>query len=202
VLTPPVSVALARRVHQLPTLGDRWSFEPKYDGWRVVMFRTDDGVILQSRAGRIITQALPDLASAGLQLPVGVVLDGEAVVYRGGRLDFAAMQRRALSNAQRAAALAHQLPASYAVFDCLQDDTGEDLRPRPYDERRAALLRLLEDVGPPIQATPATRDRELAMQWYELLPEMGVEGLLIKHRDRGYAAARIWQKLKHSTARP
>lgn len=154
------------------------------DGWCCVLFRSENGVELQARSGRLITPVLPDLVEAALQLPVGAVLDGECVVYTRERLDFYAMQRRALSSPRRAVALAHTMPVSYGAFDCLAED-GADLRARTYDERRAAMLRVLDGIDPPIQATPVTTDPEAADEWFHILPEMGVEGLVIKHRVPG-----------------
>ncbi|MFB6990959.1 hypothetical protein [Streptomyces sp. NPDC056304] len=125
--------------------------------------RTDDTVFLYARSGRVVTQYWMDLAVAGMALRPGTVLDGEAVIWRDGRLDFAAAQSRAASSVTRARALAARHPASYVCWDVLQhpDPAIGDLRSRPYIERRTYLLELFADLGPPIQAVPATDDREL-----------------------------------------
>jgi ATP-dependent DNA ligase len=104
--------------------------EPKLNGWRCILFRTEDGVVLQAQSGRLITDRLPDLAEAAMQLEPGAVLDGEAIAYRGGRIDLGAMQSRALSSPRRAAALAVSSPATFAAFDLPQAPDGTDLRLR------------------------------------------------------------------------
>ncbi|MFE7357181.1 hypothetical protein ACFU8Q_29515 [Streptomyces sp. NPDC057543] len=152
-----------------------WWYEPKFDGYRTVLRRTEDTVFLYARSGRIVTQHWMDLAVAGMELRPGTVLDGEAVIWRDGRLDFAAAQSRAASSVTRARAPAARYPASYVCWDVLQhpDPAIGDLRSRPYTERRAYLLELLADLGPPIQPVPATNDREVALHWYEALPGAG-----------------------------
>ncbi|MFD8222479.1 hypothetical protein ACFV2U_54940 [Streptomyces sp. NPDC059697] len=113
----------------------------KLDGHRMIMWRTSDGVRLQARSGRDVTAAWGDLALAGHHLPAGTVLDGEAVITtEDGRISFEAAQARAASSPTRA-----QRPAHYIAFDALQLTSG-DVRPRPYSERRAALLNLLADL--------------------------------------------------------
>jgi ATP-dependent DNA ligase len=202
LLQPPVQVALARRVQALPP-GETWSYEPKFDGWRAVLFHRPDGVVLQARSGRLVTARFPDLAAAGLRLPVGTVLDGEIVIWREERVDFWAVQRRALSTPQRAESLAQQAPASYAAFDILECD-GEDLRRRPYLDRRERLLEVAGVLGPPIQPVPATSLRETALDWWERWTPaaVGIEGLMIKHLAGVYrGGARDWRKYKHWDAR-
>ncbi|WAP57761.1 ATP-dependent DNA ligase [Streptomyces sp. S465] len=202
-LRPPVDVALARVVPTLPTAppGRRLAYEPKFDGHRLLIFRLEDAVRMQARSGRIVTRAFPDLAAAARPLPPGTVLDGEVVVWTGGRTDFAAVQKRAFAASEsRAGRLARELPASYAAFDLLAIGT-EDLRPLPYALRRARLMALLEPLGPPLQAVPMTTDPETATAWYEALPEIGVEGLVIKDLDQPYRPGRHWRKLRHSETR-
>lgn len=183
--------------------GDRWSIEPKLDGWRALVFRDEQqGVELQARNGRLITAHFPDLAEAALGLPAGTVLDGEIIVWHDGGADFHAVQRRALTSAERAPALAADHPATFAAFDVLEAG-GADLRARPYEERRARLVELLDGLGSPIQPVPATRDRTTALDWWERWnPEMGIEGLMVKHVGGTYnAGARDWRKVKHWDAR-
>ncbi|MGK5632732.1 ATP-dependent DNA ligase, partial [Streptomyces sp. URMC 123] len=200
VLRPPLGVALARRVHALPR--GRVAYEPKFDGHRVVIFHDERDTVLQARSGRIVTRAFPDLVAAARALPAGAVVDGEVVVWRAGRTDFAAVQKRAMAaSAVRAAALARELPASYAAFDLLALGT-DDLRALPYARRRALLLDVLEPLGPPLQAVPMTTDPELALTWYEALPDIGVEGLVVKGLEMPYRGGRrIWEKLRHSDTR-
>ncbi|WP_199837804.1 MULTISPECIES: ATP-dependent DNA ligase [unclassified Streptomyces] len=200
-LRQPVRVALAESVTALPE-GDGWAYEPKFDGHRMVILLDEAGqVTLQARSGRDVTAAFPDLERAAARLPAGAVLDGEVVVWSGGRIDFAAVQRRAAATPLRAGALARALPASYAAFDLLAEG-GDDCRRLPYAERRARLVRLLAPWGPPLQAVPSTTDRDAALTWYETLPETGVEGLVVKRLDGAYrSGTRAWLKLRHSDTR-
>lgn len=192
----PVAVALAEAVPTLP-VGEGWWYEPKFDGHRLVMWRDEETTRCHTRSGRTVTSAWMDLAVAGqAALRPGTVLDGEAVVWRDGRLDFAAAQARGNSTPRRAAELAAKYPAHYAAFDCLMLD-GQDLRGRPYTEHRAALLDVLDGVPPPIQAVPATDDPAVALAWYEHLQEQGIEGIVAK-KDSGYRGGRIWKKIRHS----
>ncbi|MEV0964689.1 ATP-dependent DNA ligase [Streptomyces sp. NPDC049910] len=189
--------ALAEPVATLP-LGEGLAYEPKFDGHRMLIFKIDGSAVLQARSGRIVTTAFPDLAEASLALPDGTVVDGEAVVWTGGRIDFAAVQRRAAATAARAGLLARRLPASYAAFDLLWE-RGEDLRPAPYERRRERLSALLAPLGPPLQPVPMTTDPRLAATWFETLPEAGIEGLVVKHLARPYRpGARDWRKLRHT----
>ncbi|MFF7196890.1 DNA ligase [Streptomyces sp. NPDC088197] len=193
----PIQVALAEPVTSLPA-GPGWWFEPKYDGHRMVMRREVGGVRCQARSGRDSTRSWPDLAAAGTALEPGTVLDGEAVVFTGGVIDFSAAQSRMASSPARAAALAHDLPASYAVFDILATARLGDVRPWPWTQRRQLLLDTLEPLGPPIQPVPATDGRDVALAWYETLRAQGIEGLVAKRGDGRYRAGRIWKKLRHS----
>ncbi|MEU6677705.1 ATP-dependent DNA ligase [Streptomyces sp. NPDC046925] len=200
MITPPLRAALAESVTALPQ-GEGWAYEPKFDGHRLIVFADGHRVRLQARSGRLVTTAFPDLADAAKQLPDGTVLDGEVVVWADGRIDFAAVQRRAAGTRAHATHLARTLPASYAAFDLLAD-RGEDCRALPYEERRARLVRILEPLGPPLQAVPMTTDRALALTWYETLPATGIEGLVIKRLDGSYrGGARAWLKLRHSDTR-
>lgn len=194
----PVAVALAEAVTRLPH-GPGWWYEPKFDGHRLIMWRTEETTRCHTRSGRTVTSAWMDLAVAGqAALHPGTVLDGEAVVWIDGKLSFSAAQSRGNSTSKRAAALARQYPANYVVWDCLMAN-GVDLRGRPYVERRAALLDVLADVPPPIQATPATDDPEVALAWYEHLPAQGIEGVVCKIGNGRYrGSSRDWKKLRHS----
>ncbi|MET8417624.1 ATP-dependent DNA ligase [Streptomyces sp. NPDC005134] len=142
-----------------------------------------------------------DLALAGMVLRPGMVLDGEAVIWREGRLDFGAAQSRAASSVTRARALAARHPASYACWDLVQhpDPAIGDTRPLPYTERRALLLELLAEVGPPIQTVPATDDRDVAEHWYEALQAQGLEGVVAKRGAAAYPSGRRgWVKVRHA----
>lgn len=196
----PVGVALAQAVSRLPS-GDGWWFEPKFDGHRTVVRRTADSVVLYARSGRVVTSVWMDLALAAQQaLRPGTVLDGEAVIWREGAIDFSAVQSRAASTPVRARELAAALPASYAAFDLIAHPELGDVRGRPYVERRRLMLELLEDVGgPPIQPVPATDDRDTALIWYEALQDQGIEGLVAKRGTSLYRGnQRVWQKIRHT----
>ncbi|MFJ1847056.1 DNA ligase [Streptomyces sp. NPDC088146] len=195
----PIKVALAQAVPTLPD-GPGWWYEPKLDGHRTVLRRTDETVVLYARSGRIVTQHWMDLAVAGMELRSGTVLDGEAVIWRDGRLDFAAAQSRAASSVTRARVLAARYPASYICWDVLQhpDPAIGDCRSRPYTERRAFLLELLADVEPPVQAVPATDDRDVADLWYDALRKQGIEGIVCKQGGAGYPSGRRWVKVRHA----
>ncbi|WP_331754289.1 DNA ligase [Streptomyces sp. NBC_00826] len=172
------------------------------DGHRTVLRRTEETVVLYARSGRVVTQHWMDLAVAGMGLRPDTVLDGEAVIWRDGRLDFAAAQSRAASSVTRARALAARYPASYICWDVLQhpDPQIGDCRSRPYTERRALLLELLADVDPPIQAVPATDDRDVAVLWYDALREQGIEGIVCKRGGSSYPSGRRreWVKVRHA----
>lgn len=191
----PVAVALAENVATLPT-GPGWWYEPKFDGDRAILWRRDT-VRIQTRTGRDTTQQWIDLATAAMNLPPGTVLDGELVIWKDGRTDFSAVRSRASARGRRLADLTSRHPATYAAFDCLML-AGQDLRGRPYVDRRAALLDLLQDVPPPIQAVPATDDVEVARVWFEELQAQGIEGIVAKRASSPYKAARIWRKIRHS----
>ncbi|WP_369214697.1 ATP-dependent DNA ligase [Streptomyces flavofungini] len=192
----PLAVALAEHADTLPT--GPWWYEPKFDGDRAVLWRQDTARI-QTRSGRDATEQWLDLAAAAMQLPPDTVLDGEAVIWRDGRMDFGAVRSRASARGRRLADLVRRHPASYAAFDCLML-AGVDLRRRPYVERRAALLDVLADLPPPIQAVPATDDPDVARAWIEQLAGQGVEGVVAKRASSTYRAGRspAWQKLRHS----
>ncbi|WP_328304090.1 ATP-dependent DNA ligase [Streptomyces sp. NBC_00435] len=196
-----MTVALAAPVRTLPR-APGLAYEPKFDGHRLVVLRTVEGVTLQARSGRIVTAAFPDLAAAAHHLPAGTVLDGEVVVWHAGRTEFALVQRRAAAaTAARAAVLAQSLPASYAAFDVLEL-AGLDVRARPYERRRALLVDLLLPLGPPLQPVPMTTDPELAETWYETLPASGIEGLVVKRLDEAYPVGRrAWRKFRHTNVR-
>ncbi|MFE4535657.1 DNA ligase [Streptomyces scopuliridis] len=197
----PVDVALAKAVPTLPA-GEGWWYEPKFDGHRTIMARTAEAAVLYARSGRVVTPWWRDLARAGEQLLPGAVLDGEAVIWTGHRIDFSAAQSRAASAPARALLLSHQLPAAYAVWDLLSHPSLGDVRGRPYVERRGLLLGVLSEIGPPIQAVPATDDRDVAIAWYEGLREQGIEGVVAKRGDGAYPGGRRgWFKVRHADTR-
>lgn len=133
-----------------------------------------------------------------MALRPGTTLDGELVIWRDGALDFAAVQSRASSTPARAHALAEDLPASYAVWDCLDHPDHGSVQGRTYLERRSLLLDVLAGIGPPIQAVPATDEIETARDWYDSLRPLGIEGLVAKRAGSVYRPSRIWIKVRHS----
>ncbi|MGD6757310.1 ATP-dependent DNA ligase [Streptomyces sp. BH105] len=191
----PIAVALAKAVPVLPS-GPGWWYEPKFDGDRAIVWRRDT-VRLQTRAGRDVTEQWLDIAAPAMGLPPDTVLDGEVVIWRAGCVDFGAVRSRSSARGRRLAGLLQRWPATFAAFDCLMV-RGQDLRGRPYTERRAALLDVLEPLGPPLQPVPSTDDVDVAQTWYETLTVQGIEGIVAKRADSLYRADRSWRKIRHS----
>src|SRR4051812_29420133 len=193
---------LARSMETLPsgrTLRGGGVYEPKWDGCRGLLFVTDAGVRVQSRRGADLTRGFPDIAAATRrQLPPGVVLDGELVVWGTDGPDFGALHQRMTSTKVRAAELAVAAPATFMAFDVLAVEDS-DVRPRPLRERRVLLEALMADVRPPLQLTPQTDDVATAERWmrdYALAP-VGVEGVVAKGTDDPYLPdQRGWVKVK------
>jgi ATP-dependent DNA ligase len=199
-LAGPVAVQLAKPVRDLPTaaaLPGGCRYEPKWDGYRLVVVRGAAGTRLWSKQGRDLTDRFPDVAAAALaQVPAGTVLDGEVVVWGGDRLDFALLQRRLVTPPSRMAALAAAHPASYVAFDLLAAG-GADQRRRPFRTRRAALEELAGRWAPPMQLSPVTADPDEARQWAADLRPLGIEGLVAKGAASRYAGGRReWLKVK------
>src|SRR5262245_43554801 len=157
---------LANLVDALPTL-DGFLFEPKWDGFRAIVFRRDDDVYIQSRDLRPLDRYFPELHDALIdRLPAGCVVDGEIVIATAHGLDFNALQLRLHPAASRVAKLAKESPASYVAFDLLAED-GRSLLDLPQAQRRGKLERLLAQVTPPVYLTPMTRDRKVAAEWLD-----------------------------------
>jgi ATP-dependent DNA ligase len=188
---------LAKRVGEIPT-GAGFIFEPKWDGFRVLVFRDGDELFIQSREERPLDRYFPELRGPLLaQLPARCVLDGELVIASAGGLDFEALQQRLHPAASRVALLAKETPASIVFFDLLCE--GErDLRPAPFRERRAALERLLARPEPPLHVTPATEDRALAADWFQRFEGAGLDGVMAKPGSGKYEPnKRVMFKVKH-----
>jgi ATP-dependent DNA ligase len=196
-VNPPVLPMLAKRVAELPQ-GPGWIFEPKWDGFRVLVFRDGADVHLQSRDEKPLNRYFPEVIEALTQaLPARIVLDGELVVARGSVLDFDALQQRVHPAASRVKVLARETPASVVFFDLLSD--GErSLMAAPFDERRAELERLLGKAPPPVHVTPATRDRALASDWFKRFEGAGLDGVMAKPQGVLYEPnKRVMLKVKH-----
>ena len=196
-VNPPVLPMLARRVDRLPA-GDEWIFEPKWDGFRVIVFRDGNEILLQSRDERPLNRYFPDiLAPLREQLPARCVLDGELVITRQGRLDFDALQLRLHPAESRVKMLAGQTPSSIVFFDVLCAGS-RDLRAQPFAKRRAVLEKLLSNAAPPLHITPATRDRKLAQSWFRRFEGAGLDGVMAKASALVYLPdKREMLKIKH-----
>ncbi len=195
---PPVAPMLAKPVAELPE--GRYGFEPKWDGFRTVVFRDGDEVELGSRNERPLTRYFPELVEAVLaQLPQRCVVDAEIVVPDGAgqRLDFDALLLRIHPAASRVRLLAGQTPARLVAFDLLAlggtDHTGE-----PFARRRLGLERALAGAAAPVHLTPATTGRDRAADWLRRFEGAGLDGVVAKHLDGAYEQdRRLWFKVKH-----
>ncbi len=177
---PPVPPMLAKSVTQIP--GGAMSFEPKWDGFRSIIFRDGDEVEIGSRNERPMTRYFPDLVEAvRVNLPERCVVDGEIIVIgsSGDRLDFEVLQQRIHPAASRVKLLSRQTPARFVAFDLLV--LGEtDYTRRPFAERRAALVDALAAAAPPIHVTAATTDLTVAGQWFRQFEGAGLDGIIAK----------------------
>lgn len=188
---------LAKRVSALPT-GDEWIFEPKWDGFRILVFRDGDELFIQSRDEKPLNRYFPEVVGTLLaQLPRRCVLDGELVIARDGALDFEALQLRLHPAESRVTKLAAQWPASVVFFDLLAED-DRSYRETPFAERRARLEKALAAVRPPVHVTPATEDREEAADWFRRFEGAGLDGVVAKSRTGTYQPnKRVMLKVKH-----
>ncbi len=170
---------LAKRVSDLPE-GEGWIYEPKWDGFRSVIFRDGDELLLQSRDTKPLNRYFPDLMEPLKRaLPERCVLDGEIVIATAKGLDFDALQLRIHPAASRVKMLAEQTPASVVFFDllCVGD---EDLRGEAFARRRERLEELLAGAEAPMHITPATRDRGTAADWFKRFEGAGLDGVMAK----------------------
>ena len=188
---------LAKRVDALPEAGD-WIFEPKWDGFRTIVFRDGDELLLQSRDTKPLNRYFPELIEPlKAQLPSQCVLDGEIVISREGVLDFDALSQRIHPAASRINQLAAQTPASVIFFDLLAE--GErDRRTEPFAHRRAALEALLHRASAPLHLTPASRDVHVAEDWFRRYEGAGFDGVIAKAVAGVYEPdKRVMLKIKH-----
>lgn len=198
---PPVKPMLAKAARELPP-GEGWQFEPKWDGFRCIVFRDGDEVELGSRNEKPLTRYFPEVCDAlrASNLPAKVVLDGEIVIPAAGGaggLDFDALLQRIHPAESRVRRLAAETPASYVAFDILA--VGEqDARGTPLRERRACLEGALEGVSAPIYLSPATEDRVRAAEWFDNFEGAGLDGVMAKKLDQPYCEdQRVGIKVKH-----
>ena len=196
-VNPPVLPMLAKRVGELPVSGG-YIFEPKWDGFRVLVFRDGNELLLQSRDEKPLNRYFPELVDVLLGvLPPRIVLDGELVVARDGALDFEALQQRVHPAASRVKRLSVEIPASIVFFDLLSDG-ARSLASVPFERRREELERLLSGAAPPVHITPATRDRALAEDWFKRFEGAGLDGVMAKPVAVGYEPnKRVMLKVKH-----
>jgi ATP-dependent DNA ligase len=196
-VNPPVLPMLSKRIDQLPE-GGAWIFEPKWDGFRSLIFRDGDEILIQSRDSKPLNRYFPEVVETLLaQLPERCALDGEIVIARNGRLDFDALQLRLHPAASRVKMLAGTIPASVVLFDvlCIGD---RDLRDEPFTTRRRELESILSGATPPIHITPATRDPAVASDWFARFEGAGLDGVMAKPAAGLYEPdKRVMLKVKH-----
>jgi ATP-dependent DNA ligase len=197
-IDPPVEPMLAKLSETLPE-GDTFLYEPKWDGFRAIVFKGAGGVFLQSRDLRPLDRYFPELHDLFLHaLPAGCVVDGEIVIATPRGLDFDALQMRLHPAASRVAKLAKETPAAFVGFDLLAID-GRDVREAPQLERREQLEALLASAQPPLHLTPATRDHDLAREWLDRFEGAGLDGVIAKPIDGPYEPGkRAMLKVKHA----
>ncbi|HEY7567824.1 MAG TPA: ATP-dependent DNA ligase [Gemmatimonadaceae bacterium] len=199
-LTPPIEPMLAKLADAIPDAGAGDAlFEPKWDGFRAIVFRGDSDVYIQSRDLKPLDRYFPELHDALMQqLPNGCVIDGEIVITTDDGLDFEALQMRLHPAASRVAKLSREMPSSFVAFDVLAAD-GENLTSTPQHERRAKLEKLLANVDAPIYLTPVTRDRLTAERWLKEFEGAGLDGVIVKPINSTYQPGkRAMLKVKHA----
>ena len=194
---PPVAPMLAKLARELPAAGGML-YEPKWDGFRCIAFRDGDEVELGSRNEKPLTRYFPEVADAvRAHAPPRCVVDGEIVVAGPAGLDFDALLQRIHPAQSRIHRLAAETPASFVAFDLLAlgDD---DLRPLPFGRRREALEAALRGSSPPVHVTPATDDRQVALDWFDRFEGAGLDGVVAKPVDLPYREnERAMVKVKH-----
>ena len=194
-LMPPVAPMLAKAVVAIPP---GQFYEPKWDGFRSIVFRDGDEVEIGSRKERPMTRYFPEVVEAVKRnFPPRAVIDGEIVIAGQGGLDFWALQQRIHPAVSRVTLLADRTPASFIAFDLLALG-DEDLTEEPFERRRALLEQALADAAPPVHLTPITSDETLARDWFERFEGAGLDGLIAKRADLTYQPdKRVMTKIKH-----
>src|SRR5213594_1041931 len=188
---------LAKRIGELPAAG-QWIFEPKWDGFRALVFRDGDEILIQSRDEKSLNRYFPELLEPlRSELPARCVLDGEIVVVKNGGLDFEALQLRIHPAASRVRLLSQEIPASIVFFDLLSEG-DRDLRGEPFQSRRQELESLLSSAAPPIHLTPATFEASVASDWFRRFEGAGLDGVMAKPISGIYEPdKRVMLKVKH-----
>jgi ATP-dependent DNA ligase len=196
-VNPPISPMLSKRIGELPS-GGGWIFEPKWDGFRALVFRDGDEVLIQSRDEKPLNRYFPELLPPlRAQLPARCVLDGEIVLAKDGGLDFEALQLRLHPAASRVKLLSQEIPAAMVFFDLLCEG-DRDLRSEPFQSRRQHLESLLRSAAPPLHLTPATYELSVAEDWFRRFEGAGLDGVMAKPISGAYEPAkRVMLKVKH-----
>jgi ATP-dependent DNA ligase len=196
-ITPPVEPMLAAIAESIPQAGE-FLFEPKWDGFRAIVYRGASELYIQSRDLKPLDRYFPELHDALLEnLPGGSVVDGEIVIATAHGLDFDALQQRIHPAASRIAKLAKETPAAFVAFDALAVE-GRDVRSKPQEERRVLLEALLAKARPPVHLTPMTLDRSTAERWLEQFEGAGLDGVIAKPAASAYLPGkRAMLKVKH-----
>ena len=197
VVNPPVLPMLAKKVSELPP-GEGWIFEPKWDGFRTLIFRDGDEIFIQSRDEKPLNRYFPELIDPlKAQLPKKCVLDGEIVIAIGQGLEFDTLQMRLHPAESRVKKLSLEIPASVVFFDLLCEG-DKSLCDTPFAKRRARLEALLKNAQAPIHITPATRDKDTAADWFRRFEGAGLDGVIAKPEDGTYQPnKRVMLKIKH-----
>lgn len=195
---PPLAPMLSTSVPAIPE-GDGWQFEPKWDGFRAVVFRDGEELLLQSRDLKPLNRYFPELiAPLSAALPERCVVDGEIVITGDRGLDFEALLLRIHPAESRVKLLAQQTPASFVTWDLLAVD-DEDLRESPLAERRRKLEQIFDTAHERVHLSPATLDHTLARDWFHRFEGAGLDGVMAKRLDSPYRTGeRTMLKIKHS----
>ena len=193
---PPVAPMLSKAVRQIPE--GPFVYEPKWDGFRSIVFRHGEEVEIGSRNERPMTRYFPEIVNGVIaNLPEKCVIDGEIIVVVGDRLEFEVLQQRIHPAASRVRLLSKETPASFIAFDLLALDDS-DYTDRPFEQRRAALEEVMAGADAPVHLTPATRDHELAVQWFSQFEGAGLDGVVAKPLAGTYQPdKRTMFKIKH-----
>jgi ATP-dependent DNA ligase len=196
-VNPPILPMLAKRLEELP-VGDTWIFEPKWDGFRALIFRDGDEILIQSRDEKPLNRYFPELVEPlRSALPARCVLDGEIVIVKNQGFDFDELQLRLHPAASRVRLLSEQSPASIVLFDLLCEG-DRDLCSQPFKLRRQMLETLLSSAAPSIHLTPATTDSNVASDWFQRFEGAGLDGVMAKPVSGTYEPnKRVMYKVKH-----
>jgi len=196
-VNPPILPMLSKRIDELPT-GGMWIFEPKWDGFRALLFRDGDEILIQSRDEKSLNRYFPELLDPlRAQLPARCVLDGEIVIATKDGLDFEALQLRIHPAASRVKLLSQESPASIVFFDLLCEG-DRDLRGVAFQNRRKQLETVLSSAAPPIHLTPATHESSVAADWFKRFEGAGLDGVMAKPTSGTYESdKRVMLKVKH-----